>query len=167
MSIVNIPHSRPIHTSRSRKPKRKPGRRSEADNAESRLARIYREITSLEAMASQMRATLEFQASMIASAHGIDFCIAPPPSIIPTGTGQGLPDRPGVYFVWQGASVAYIGKSRRLKLRVTLSHSSIRSGDLISFLEFDEIMIDFKELMYIGLYVPPRNFNMKLALSRM
>jgi hypothetical protein len=77
----------------------------------------------------------------------------------PTQYGDGLPDSPGVYFVWSSDRVAYVGQSIRLSGRATKGHERIEQGDLLSWLEFPVETLDFAESFYIGVARPPRNFG--------
>lgn len=75
-------------------------------------------------------------------------------------TGEGVPEICGVYFVWEGDIVAYIGQSINLQKRLrTVGHNHVRDGDRVSWLEFSEQDLDFAESFYIGICRPHRNFG--------
>lgn len=84
----------------------------------------------------------------------------PPPLLTPTKKGDCLPDAPGIYFVWEGAAIVYVGQSKRLRGRVTLRHPNIRAGDVISYMEFPDQNLDRIEAFYIGIIYPKRNSMM-------
>ncbi len=76
---------------------------------------------------------------------------APPPTVTPTKEGIGIPEAPGIYFLWDGGIVEYVGQSTRLNRRLRLgSHHVLREDHLISFLFFDAIDLTWAENFYIG-----------------
>lgn len=80
--------------------------------------------------------------------------------IVPSSSGQGLPETSGIYFLYSGPIVVYIGKSKNLKARLKLNvHHTMQKDDMISFIEVDEDELDFTESLYIGLLRPIRNFS--------
>lgn len=81
----------------------------------------------------------------------------PPPSVAPSKKGEGLPDAPGIYFVWEGEEIVYVGLSRRLCQRAKLGHRNIREGDRLSFLRFPDEDLERIEAFYIGVIYPKRN----------
>lgn len=82
----------------------------------------------------------------------------PPASVTPTEQGTGLPEGPGIYFVWDGPAIVYVGLSRKLKNRATLHHPKICESDRLSFIEFpDEDDLVRVETFYIGVIYPRRN----------
>ncbi len=94
------------------------------------------------------------------SAVQVDEYPAVPPPMLNVGRiRQGIPEASGVYFVWEGDRVAYVGQSVNLSLRVTGSHGNIFRGDKVSWLEFPLGQLNFAECFYIGTCRPIRNFN--------
>jgi hypothetical protein len=82
------------------------------------------------------------------------------PRFRPHREGQGLPESAGVYFLWAGDAVDYVGKSMRRNDRLRLGmHHVLRDDHLISFLLFDQQVLAFAEYYYIGLVKPPFNFG--------
>ena len=90
--------------------------------------------------------------------HG--FPDVPKLSVESTHDGDGLPESPGVYFIWGDSSVRYVGQSICIKMRCRLdSHERIRPGDRISSLPFPIEELNFAECYYIGICRPPINFT--------
>jgi len=65
----------------------------------------------------------------------------------------GMPEGPGIYFVWDNKRVVYVGKSKNIKKR--LPHKKAMVGELVSFI-FTEDLFDTEHL-YIGICRPIRN----------
>lgn len=63
----------------------------------------------------------------------------------------------GVYFVWNGSSVVYIGSSTDLNNRVRTNHPNIFKGDFITFAVLPPEEMMWVESAYIGLLRPKRN----------
>lgn len=84
---------------------------------------------------------------------------APIPHLVPNIDGNGLPESPGVYFLWCNNEVEYVGMSVRLNKRVRFPyHHVLRQDHLISFLNFEDQQAAFKaERWYIGLLQPKYN----------
>lgn len=82
----------------------------------------------------------------------------PPPTVDATKTGAGLPALPGVYFVWCGEEVVYVGQSRDINSRCSLGkHDHLCEGDRVSWLLFPIEQLRLAEAFYIGLLHPSRN----------
>jgi hypothetical protein len=90
----------------------------------------------------------------------------PPASVVPSAMGAGLPSASGVYFLWSGGQVRYVGQSIRISGRVRLGHSALHLGDLISWLEFPAENLKFAEAFYIGILKPERNFAMSRQAAK-
>lgn len=74
----------------------------------------------------------------------------------------GIPNTSGIYFVWSGKVIVYVGQSINLKNRLNpSSHEHINYGDYISYLEIDRSDLQFAEAFFIGLLRPVRNFGQK------
>ena len=133
-----------------------------------KIAALKREAKSLESRVADLNAALRSRASAALGASSADFRGPPKPAIAPTRDGAGLPDAPGVYFVWRGDTVVYVGQSTSLRTRVSLkSHQRITEGDMISFMECETEMLDFTEALYIGCLMPRRNFNGRSEFGRL
>jgi hypothetical protein len=77
-----------------------------------------------------------------------------------TKRGEGVPDHSGIYFVWNGARVVYVGQSVRLSRRCLLGgHHALMPGDRISWVAIEPAHLNFAECFYIGLLKPERNFG--------
>lgn len=83
---------------------------------------------------------------------------APPPTVEASKYGDGLPQEPGIYFVWRDDICEYVGQSVQIVNRARLGHEKIRPGDRISWLPFDRSELNFAEAYYIGIMRPRRNF---------
>lgn len=95
--------------------------------------------------------------------HG--FPLPPPPSLTLADSKQGVAngDRfPGIYFIYDGDEIVYIGKSIDVFSR-TYSHtngnSSAYYGKSFSFLPFPEKDLLYIESFYIGVLRPKNNFG--------
>lgn len=88
-------------------------------------------------------------------------------SIVPSRDGSGLPNAPGVYFLWAGDTVEYVGQSVRLAGRVKLGHDRVRPDHRISFVVLDRCELTWAECWYIGSLRPKLNFaRMQAALEQ-
>jgi excinuclease UvrABC nuclease subunit len=72
-----------------------------------------------------------------------------------------IPAAPGVYFLWVGCIVVYVGQSINLRQRLTSRHHGFSHGCRASFLEFPCDELNFAEAFYIGIMRPVRNFGKK------
>ncbi len=82
----------------------------------------------------------------------------PPPMIDAGWDGSGLPEKSGIYFVWDGDSVVYVGQSTNLNSRVRAkNHAWVYLGDKISWLEIPSDDLFFHETYFIGLCRGRRN----------
>ncbi len=80
---------------------------------------------------------------------------APPP------TRRRPPAQPGIYFIWYGGVVVYVGQSINLHNRIFKyrgAHTKLLEGDELSWLQFPLGMLDYAECFYIGTLWPTRNF---------
>jgi hypothetical protein len=68
------------------------------------------------------------------------------------------PNSPGVYFIFEGDHIVYVGKSINLKQRLAYHPHSLPSRKF-SFIEFDYELIDDAEKHYIKLKKPTLNRN--------
>ncbi len=87
----------------------------------------------------------------------------PKPSLTfhkPTLEGIDLPETSGVYFIWDGSVVVYIGRTINFRQRLKLgSHHILEKKHLISFLEFEKSELTWMECYYIGILRPFLNFG--------
>jgi len=89
----------------------------------------------------------------------INYPAVPILSVPITENGDGLPAASGVYFVWSGSSVAYVGQSVKICNRAKSGHERIFPDERISWLEFPCALLNYAEAYYIGICLPPRNFG--------
>jgi hypothetical protein len=84
----------------------------------------------------------------------------PAPMLAPTRDGLSLPDAPGIYFLWNGSTIEYVGKSIRLCNRVRLgSHHVLMGTHKISFVFVDAKQLTWAECYYIGTLQPQLNYG--------
>ena len=69
----------------------------------------------------------------------------------------GIPDKSGVYFLWDNDCLAYIGQSVCLSDRVHLGHEKSLATDCVTFVEVERDDLFFAEAFYIGIGRPFRN----------
>lgn len=91
----------------------------------------------------------------------------PAPVLHPHKEGEGLPAEPGIYFLWKGDTVEYVGKSIRLSGRVKLGgHHVLRPHHTISYLLIEERLLTWAECYYIGTLQPMANFGASASHTR-
>ena len=84
----------------------------------------------------------------------------PQPSVVSSKYGDGLPGRPGIYFVWRDDRIQYVGQSVNLNHRARLRYDgTIKIGDKLSWLPLPLESLYFAEAFYIGILRPERNFG--------
>jgi hypothetical protein len=77
-----------------------------------------------------------------------------------TSDVSALPANSGVYFVWCGGTIVYVGQSVNLNTRACWrSHHNINRGDEISYLELKREVLTWTESYFIGITRPGRNFG--------
>jgi len=81
----------------------------------------------------------------------------PPAHLVATANGEGIPNAPGIYFVWKGPSIVYVGLSAHLNQRARLGHPRIREGEMLSFIKLPDTDLVRAESFYIGIIYPKRN----------
>jgi hypothetical protein len=91
---------------------------------------------------------------------------APIGTVRPSDTGVGLPQTAGIYFLWAGEVVEYVGQSIKLCNRVRLGHDQLRKDHLISFIELDPHELTWAECWYIGNLRPKLNFGRSASHRR-
>lgn len=91
---------------------------------------------------------------------GQPYPAVPPASLTPHKEGAGLPAEPGVYFLWRGDIIEYVGKSRRLCGRVKIpGHHVLQTYHRISYVLLEERELTWAECYYIGTLRPAVNFG--------
>ena len=139
---------------------------SAAKQAEDQLKRIRSEIARRRRELAALKRAIEtglaqFTKLMSDTNPATSRYPAPPAGTIAASLdGHGLPTASGVYFLWRGGSIVYVGQAVVLSNRVRLrNHQKLTCGDLISYLLFPEAELNFAEYFYIGLFRPARNFG--------
>lgn len=84
----------------------------------------------------------------------------PNPTNAPSATGEQLPYASGIYFLWNGDRIEYVGQAKylcnRLKLR---SHHILNESHMISFVVVNRKELTWAECYYIGICKPQLNFG--------
>lgn len=107
---------------------------------------------------SQLKASIAWALSNGNPEHS--YPNVPLPIFEPTKYGEGLPTVSGVYFLWEGDRVVYVGQAVNLSSRVRLvGHHVLRAEHKISFVFCDVSSLDFAECFYIGITRPRLNFG--------
>lgn len=87
--------------------------------------------------------------------------------IPPTQFGEGIPEIPGVYFLWDKGVVDYVGQSINLSNRLRLgSHHVMQPHHTITFIRAFAADLDWTESFYIGICRPDKNFGLHRAKHR-
>lgn len=77
-----------------------------------------------------------------------------------TRNGDFLPAHSGIYFLWEGGKVVYVGRSTYLCDRVTLqAHHVLKPHHRISYIVMDRSELSWAEAFYIGVLRPVENFG--------
>jgi hypothetical protein len=88
----------------------------------------------------------------------------PLPQFDPNQQGAGIPAAPGIYFLWEGDQIVYVGQARVLCNRLRLgSHHILNEKHRISFIFVKPEELTWTECYYIGLAKPRLNFGRKAA----
>ncbi len=91
-----------------------------------------------------------------------DYPFIPTQTVSVTRMGIEIPSQPGVYFVWRGEGLAYVGESKCLRNRCRIGvHEHIEDGDRLSWLLVPEKDLLVTEAFYIGIGRPWANFGTK------
>jgi hypothetical protein len=84
----------------------------------------------------------------------------PAPTYVPDEYGNsGIPICSGIYFVWDGDVVVYVGQSINLNSRVLLSHEKINANHRISIIVMEKYFLTWAENYYIGALRPQSNYG--------
>jgi hypothetical protein len=92
----------------------------------------------------------------------------PPRGIFcPNKDGSGIPCVPGIYFLWCGDVVEYVGQSINLSGRLRLgNHHILRDDHRIAFLTFPQKELTWAENYYIGALRCPLNYGVLASHAR-
>jgi hypothetical protein len=91
-----------------------------------------------------------------------NFSPVPAPQLCATQTKNGksmIPEAAGIYFLWEGQAIAYVGQSKNLAFRVILGmHHRLKEEDRISYISpIETTELKYHEAFYIGVCRPWRN----------
>jgi hypothetical protein len=95
--------------------------------------------------------------------YGCDGCRGkmppvPKPFILFTGQVlECLPEKPGVYFIWESGEIIYVGQSANVRSRLTSGHHVVKAGQMISYIECDRHDLLAYEAYYLWLCRPTKN----------
>lgn len=70
---------------------------------------------------------------------------------------EAFPEQSGIYFLWAGSTITYVGQSVNLRNRLTLSHHQAKIYHTVSWLLFEPHDLLFAESYYIGTLRPTLN----------
>jgi hypothetical protein len=118
------------------------------------------EIIASSAWASNLRKIVEEDSS--------NYYPSPPPGLFsPNKDGLGFPAHSGIYFIWSGNIVEYVGQSVNLASRLRLgNHHVIKPEHKISFLLFPKRDLTWAENYYIGALRCPLNYGIASSHAR-
>ena len=118
---------------------------------------IRQKIKRRKLVASRLRESI---LQMRTYRRGPDYPPVPKPDIYPSEDGKGIPETSGVYFLWKGEEVVYVGKSVNLNGRLRVGgHHRLEHCHRISFVETEYRILDWAECFYIGILQPYDNFG--------
>ncbi|WP_156967785.1 GIY-YIG nuclease family protein [Methylosinus sp. PW1] len=87
--------------------------------------------------------------------------------IRPSKDGAGISSLSGIYFLWSGDVVVYVGQSKNLNKRLRIGvHERLNMKLMISYLMYDEKELNWAECYYIGILRPRLNFNGTVVASK-
>jgi len=104
------------------------------------------------------------QATILTAANGHcelhQYALVPAPMVHASDLAEGIPSVSGIYFVWAGGKVVYVGQSVKLSGRCAIRyHDQIFAGDMLSWVPEPLLRLNFAESFYIGILKPERNFG--------
>lgn len=142
-------------------------RRAVAEKAREVRKGINARLIAARQRLGRLRETIDQESMSFAkqvSAHqprdSANYPLVPPPTFVPDREGGGLPAAPGIYFLWSGDAIVYVGRSVKLCQRVTLgTHHVLKQEHRISYVVLDERELTWAECYYIGVLRPIENFG--------
>ena len=124
---------------------------NELKSSRKRLRRLKKEI-------AHAKATLLIAANGHCELH--QYGAVPAPMVEASHSAQGIPAVSGIYFVWAGGKVVYVGQSVRLSSRCAIrNHHAIFAGEMLSWVPEPLPRLNVAESFYIGILKPERNFG--------
>lgn len=125
-----------------------------------RLASGRRRLAAINAAIAEVSPKLTERGLALQQVDASGYPEIPDPSISPHKEGEGLPESPGIYFLWDGNGIYYVGQSIKLSQRLRLGHHHILSANhRISFVHIERQQLTWAECYYIGLVRPKGNFG--------
>ncbi len=128
-------------------------------NARRRLAALRVEARALDSLLKEHEALLRLKRlnpQLFNYPDVPQFCLS-----VDDKPNIAIPAAPGIYFLWVGWTVVYVGQSINLRQRLVSSHHGFSDGCRASFIEFPSDALNFAEAFYIGILHPVRNFGSK------
>jgi len=90
-----------------------------------------------------------------------DYPCPPNPALF---TKKFAPEKSGVYFVWHGQLVVYVGESENMRQR-TIGHEKIQQGEMVTWIEYPAAERFYAENFYIGILKPIRNLPKRFCVD--
>ena len=124
---------------------------NELRSGRKRLRRLKKEI-------AHAQATILTAANEHCELH--QYALVPKPMVEASDLADGVPDFSGIYFIWAGGKVVYVGQSVKLSGRCGIRyHDQIFAGEMLSWVQEPLPRLNFAESFYIGILRPERNFG--------
>ena len=91
----------------------------------------------------------------------IDKAFGKPSFFVDLSTRKRLPQKSGIYFLWTGSEVTYVGESKNIRTRISAHAGDVKRGyvrgDYVSYLEFPANDLKEIEAYYIWKCKPKFN----------
>ena len=143
----------------------------ELRSARNQLQRLKVKIRNADALAKskvQKYIAMEWESAPLCNLiAGCSYPEVPRDFFEPTKEGLEIPARPGIYFLWNGSDIEYVGQSINMSQRLRLgNHHILREHHRISFLLFDATELTWAENYYIGALRAPLNYGCMASHAR-
>jgi hypothetical protein len=123
--------------------------------------KLVRKETAIELRVARKRLAQLKQEIHALRVRAFDYPNPPPAMAVLTPNGLGIPSSSGIYFVWSGETIVYVGQSIDLGKRVRRGHHAINRVETVSWVLVPAYMLDYAECFYIGTLRPQRNFGVR------
>lgn len=133
---------------------------AEIEMREKRRAIAFRLLSGRRRLAS-LRDYLEGKYIEVSSNYTmIEYPPIPEANISPSKEGSNLPYVSGIYFLWNGGQIEYVGQAKYLCNRLRLgNHHILNENHKISFVVVNAKQLTWTECYYIGVCRPQLNFG--------
>jgi excinuclease UvrABC nuclease subunit len=86
---------------------------------------------------------------------------------VASATGENLPYASGIYFLWSGQRIEYVGQAKYLCNRVILGrHHVLKESHMISYVLISRTYLTWAENYYIGIIRPQLNYGLNASHNR-